>query len=177
MPYASAEARKACHKRWRERNKAKHIAWGIAWAKANPEKARARGKRYYDRHREERCADAREWSRKNPEIGRANAKRWYYENRERAKENSRTAHRNRRARLKRAFGVVSTADFREIVVLQGQRCAECRRAVSLTMDHIIPLARGGEHDKKNIQALCMECNQTKHARDPIEFARSRGRLL
>ena len=32
------------------------------------------------------------------------------------------------------------------------------------LDHIIPLARGGEHTRANVQCLCKECNQAKGSR-------------
>jgi 5-methylcytosine-specific restriction endonuclease McrA len=62
---------------------------------------------------------------------------------------------------------------------QRNKCAICR--VSLKsgshMNHIMPLARGGKHEPRNIQFLCGHCNVTKNARDPIEHMQSLGRLL
>jgi 5-methylcytosine-specific restriction enzyme A len=36
----------------------------------------------------------------------------------------------------------------------------------LTVDHIIPKARGGTDDRENLQVLCRPCNSTKAAADP-----------
>lgn len=33
--------------------------------------------------------------------------------------------------------------------------------VELTVDHIIPLSKGGKNEKKNKQCLCYTCNQIK----------------
>jgi 5-methylcytosine-specific restriction endonuclease McrA len=51
-----------------------------------------------------------------------------------------------------------------------QRCGiECDRSGqhrmrAPTLDHIKPIARGGEHTWDNVQTLCMLCNNKKHAR-------------
>jgi hypothetical protein len=49
----------------------------------------------------------------------------------------------------------------------GHRCASCGKPETegfLTIDHIVPLARGGTHEAANIQPLCLPCNMRKHAR-------------
>ena len=38
----------------------------------------------------------------------------------------------------------------------------------LTMDHIVPLARGGESTKGNIVPSCKTCNQEKKLEIPVE---------
>lgn len=38
----------------------------------------------------------------------------------------------------------------------------------LTMDHVVPLARGGESTKGNIVPACRECNQKKKLDIPVE---------
>jgi 5-methylcytosine-specific restriction endonuclease McrA len=45
------------------------------------------------------------------------------------------------------------------------------------LDHIIPLARGGKNEYRNMQVTCPTCNRQKHSKDPIEFMQSRGYLL
>lgn len=41
---------------------------------------------------------------------------------------------------------------------------------SASLDHIIPLARGGEHSKSNTQLACLACNIKKGDRMPAEVA-------
>lgn len=63
---------------------------------------------------------------------------------------------------------------------QKGRCAVCAARVPITKaqrDHVMPLALGGGNSIRNIQLLCRPCNQSKHARHPIEFMQSRGFLL
>lgn len=52
-------------------------------------------------------------------------------------------------------------------------CHYCRRRfkpADLTMDHVIPLARGGESTKENIVPCCRDCNAKKRYLMPAEFA-------
>ena len=39
----------------------------------------------------------------------------------------------------------------------------------LTMDHLIPVARGGTSTKGNVVPACFACNQTKAAQTPAEL--------
>ena len=51
-------------------------------------------------------------------------------------------------------------------------CHYCRRAVNpseLTMDHIIPLSRGGKSERINIVAACKDCNNRKKYLLPVEW--------
>jgi 5-methylcytosine-specific restriction endonuclease McrA len=51
-------------------------------------------------------------------------------------------------------------------------CHYCSREISpgeLTMDHIVPLARGGTSTKGNLATTCKECNNKKKTMLPIEW--------
>jgi 5-methylcytosine-specific restriction endonuclease McrA len=59
------------------------------------------------------------------------------------------------------------------------RCDYCGRTVpaqELTMDHIVPIARGGRSTKGNVVPACKECNNTKKQLLPMEWAAYRERL-
>lgn len=52
------------------------------------------------------------------------------------------------------------------------RCHYCGRrtpASELTMDHIVPLARGGRSTKGNVATSCKECNNKKKQLLPMEW--------
>lgn len=46
----------------------------------------------------------------------------------------------------------------------------------LTMDHIVPLARGGKSTKNNMVAACKECNNRKKHMLPLEWEEYMERL-
>lgn len=51
-------------------------------------------------------------------------------------------------------------------------CYYCGRKVgytSLTMDHVIPLARGGRSTKDNLVPCCKACNTKKKGSLPVEW--------
>ncbi|ROQ93443.1 HNH endonuclease [Desulfosoma caldarium] len=53
------------------------------------------------------------------------------------------------------------------------RCHYCGKAVSskeLTMDHVVPLVRGGRSTKGNVVPCCKECNSKKKYLLPVEWA-------
>ncbi len=44
---------------------------------------------------------------------------------------------------------------------QCRSCGKTTVEINLTIDHIIPLARGGQNDISNLQTLCFVCNRQK----------------
>ena len=51
-------------------------------------------------------------------------------------------------------------------------CSYCKRTVSpkeLTLDHIVPIIRGGKSTKGNVVPVCKECNNKKKYMLPIEW--------
>lgn len=57
-------------------------------------------------------------------------------------------------------------------LLQKGRCHYCGGQFSaneLTMDHVVPLSRGGRSVKGNIVPCCKECNNLKKYKTPVEM--------
>ena len=49
----------------------------------------------------------------------------------------------------------------ELIARDGNHCQHCGTTEHITVDHIIPLARGGTNDLENLQLLCKFCNGRK----------------
>ncbi|MEW5745019.1 MAG: HNH endonuclease [Nitrospirota bacterium] len=59
------------------------------------------------------------------------------------------------------------------------RCFYCHSRVpakELTMDHLVPLVRGGRSVKSNIVTACKECNSNKKYLLPVEWEEYLARL-
>jgi len=62
------------------------------------------------------------------------------------------------------------------------RCFYCQRRLGpkiVTLDHVVPLAQGGNHSYRNVVACCFECNETKWelaAEDFLRVLLRKGRL-
>lgn|SRR5262245_9116485 len=69
----------------------------------------------------------------------------------------------RRARVKGcAINDLTVADWLAILDEWGHRCAYCgATGVKLTKDHVVALARGGDHTRANVVPACRPCNCRK----------------
>ena len=65
---------------------------------------------------------------------------------------------------------------KEIKKLYNQPCAACGVEDNQSMDHIIPLSRGGSHSIGNLMTLCRSCNSSKHARTIVEWRQGKSLL-
>lgn len=70
----------------------------------------------------------------------------------------------RRARKAGGGGAVNASDWRRLTEILGSACLLCGSLDRPTWDHIVPLAKGGEHHPLNMQPLCRPCNERKQAR-------------
>lgn len=81
------------------------------------------------------------------------------------------------------MSLVSPTLRRAVLRRHGKVCLRCGRGGPMTMDHIIPLALGGQTAVENLQPLCVACNRWKGSRvidyrGGVQGARKRGlRLL
>jgi 5-methylcytosine-specific restriction endonuclease McrA len=158
---------------WRDRNRDALRQYDHDRYRQDIEKSRAESRSYYHRNRPAMRDQSRRWFSVNADRARKLNREWLAANPGKREE---FRHR-RRARVRNAGGEFTAAQISEMRQRQCGRCAHCRRDRPLTVDHIIPLARGGSNHIHNIQLLCRSCNSRKKDRDPLEFARSEGLLV
>lgn len=158
---ADPEANRIAQREYRRKNPERAKAWQARNKAKNGDKIRARAKAYYRANKERCIAWVKENRKKNPERTRELARGW----------------QAKRRALK--AGGVSAVETAEWFKAQPKVCHWCgvKCAKNAEIDHIIPISRGGEHQLRNLCVACLPCNRSKHAKDPIEFAQSLGKLL
>jgi len=73
-------------------------------------------------------------------------------------------HHIRRARKTAAGGRYTQQEWHALLEAYGHRCLHCAKhasEVKLTVDHIVPVSKGGTSNIDNIRPLCGSCNSKK----------------
>jgi 5-methylcytosine-specific restriction endonuclease McrA len=169
------------------RNRERYLAAQRLYRVANIDRIRA-----YDRERSRgnrtNIERARLWRLANPERYSVVKHAWYVANRPRIAEASRAwrernpvryrqlrceAQSRRRVRQRGFDGKIERIDRRAIWERDGGICGLCARPVRfqiMELDHIKPLARGGEHTASNVQPTHRRCNRRKAAQEVPRWA-------
>ena len=77
-------------------------------------------------------------------------------------------HKKRAKRRGLAHSATLT-DYKQVLDSHQGRCSYCGVQAILTIDHIIPMSRGGGHIRSNIAFACFNCNQKKDSMMVDEF--------
>ena len=115
------------------------------------------------------------WYRDNTARARASAKRWQAENPERyyarklawQKANpEKRAESEGRRRTRLRGGFVEPVDPFAVAERDGWRCHICGDTVArrdMSLDHLVPIARGGTHEMTNVRLAHLSCNVKRGA--------------
>lgn len=132
----------------------------------NPEPKKARDKKYRQERLEEFNAYMREY-RKTYEGHREYNRQYVKLHPEKSAQNF----NNRRARVLQAGGEFTSREWKKLCKHYNYTCLCCGKRepeIKLTIDHVIPLSKGGTNLIDNIQPLCQSCNSSK-ARSTIDY--------
>jgi 5-methylcytosine-specific restriction endonuclease McrA len=136
------EAKRAAEKRRRALDPAKSAARVLAWRKAN---------------RTRFNAGARALRAASPEKYRAQ---------------KRASEQKRRASRSTCTANAPTPEQMATLTAPGVVCFYCEVAPATSIDHVIPLARGGAHELGNMVGACQSCNSSKGSKLPgVEWRR------
>lgn len=127
---------------------------------------------WYAKNADRQRAKARQRAAADPQAARDRVKQWRIDNPERARENSR---RSKQKRLERERGAaVEHIDFDALWAKQQGHCALCGEPIdpalagphpqSKSVDHIVPLSKGGKTMQANVQFTHLQCNALKAQR-------------
>jgi 5-methylcytosine-specific restriction endonuclease McrA len=155
-------------RRWRANNLDRARAKGREAARRfrerNPDYYRERYEQNIENERARSREIMRENRAKNPEMEKARKKRYRERNREAVANREREKTYARRAKQKGSP---------ELALLMGelvkQPCVYCGSTERITIDHVVPLSRGGKHEAENLAPACLPCNASKSNRLPSEW--------
>ena len=141
-------------RRWKRNNPEKHRAGSKRWAKNNPDKVNGYRCKRRELKGDEVRAYARDWSKtKKGKKSQAN---------KRKTESYKNAQRKHRQQ-KRTAGEFPTALWNAKLESLGHKCVKCG-SDEVTVDHIVPVSKGGTNHIDNLQPLCRPCNSGKKDR-------------
>lgn len=159
----------------------------------NKEKLREQMKKYREANKEDYIEYQKTYKVENKEKIRAKRREYYLNNKNlfqemlqiyRKTEKGKMAYKNsnnkRRAKIKE--GSIKTEDL-QLLIENSKTCYWCnsklnkKEKAGFHLDHYVPLAKGGTHTIDNIVISCPDCNLRKNAKDPYEFALTKGKLL
>lgn len=156
--YANPDKWQARHRAWYRENRDHCVAYAAEWGKANPERRKESQRKYSRRHSATIVARVKQWQKDNPERAALHRATWKQSNRDTVN----TATNTRRAR--RLARYVERVDRVAVWTRDGGRCHICGKAcdpASWHLDHIVPLAHGGDHSYKNVAVSHPVCNLKK----------------
>jgi len=133
---------KTLAKKYRENNKDKVHKIGRDWYLENRDRKLAQSRETYLRNKSHIRARQSEWDKNNRESKRSSWKKW-------------------NAAKRGGTGSFSSDDWQETLSVFCFKCAYCGNEENLTQDHVVPLSKGGTHEKSNVVPACKSCNSRK----------------
>lgn len=150
------------NKNYYSKNKESRNKYRRKYAQEHPQKEKGYRENYQNTHRDKVRAARAAYRSRNPNK----TNEWRAANPDKAKAISQRRRANKCSVEINDF----TADqWTQLKEKYNYQCVYCGCVSNkLTMDHIIPISRGGNHTLENILPACQQCNSKKGARTPEE---------
>ena len=164
-------------------------AESLAWYERNQEAIKARSKKWREDNPDRYKEQLAKWGAENRDYKREQDRNWYRQNAEHAKavrrqyakdnsQNWRNQRARRRAQVGATVNKITKAEWLGLIEQYEKRCAYCEQPTEKpTMDHVVPLIKGGSHTVDNIVPACGPCNREKSDRSVVEFMATRQRRI
>jgi len=137
---------KRCTYRARDSKRPKMREQQMEWYQNNKDRILEMRKEYYKENRERIKTYSRQYHKDNPEVARA-------------------AFHRRRAHIQNNGRNNLTSTQIKWMFDSFPYCIYCGIEEGLTIDHIIPISKGGENTLDNIVPACLPCNNEKRAKE------------
>lgn len=133
-----------------------------------------RGEGYQSRCRECQKILRADSYKRNREYERDRNRAWHQENKpwmreerreqfnawRRANQHRRVVERHKRRGILKDAGTFPISEWYELCAKHNNKCLRCGKD-EVTIDHVVPIARGGSNTIDNVQPLCQSCNSSK----------------
>lgn len=181
MPYKDPTKQKEYFRKYNQEHRKQRSEQNAAWRQLHHEEVLAKKKQWYIEHPGYNAANSRQWRTEHPDYGTIYHHKWREDNPEKqkaavARQNERIKQRRKtnpeEIRVKgrmysyrhRALGKLKAEDIAYIATRDNWKCGICGRRVSRTsfsIDHILPVSRGGTNARENLQLAHLRCNHRK----------------
>lgn len=155
----TTERRAAQHKQWVSENRERHNFLNRKNAPKYKEKMKETVRNWYLNNRERVKETSAKWREANRDLLRKRARERYHANHDQY-----LAKNRRRRDLVRGAKICdfTGAQWTFVKEAYSHRCAYCgNHSERLTIDHVIPISKGGDHTLSNIVPACRKCNYAK----------------
>lgn len=130
--------------------------------------AKVENRRLYLARHQKNLAYSKKYREENAEWAKSYQKEWRSSNKQKRQE---LEHRRRARKQQNGVYVISPKDMHRLT----RACIYCGSTEQITMDHVIPISRGGTHGIGNLVPACVSCNNKKLDKTIMEWRMGKTR--
>lgn len=142
-------------------------------------------KEWLNNNREKNSESCKKRYAANPELYKARARIWFQNNSERKTKTDRNyqinnPHVYRATQQRRKIRKTKNGEYKispkEWNKIYSSSCVYCGSKKRISVDHVIPISRGGTHGIGNLVSACLSCNTSKGAKTITEWKKAKRNL-